>query len=120
MNKKLIGGIVVIGGVSVIAYYFLFSKKSEKKLIEKFEENKKIQDELTKIETDLKVEENPFSGKTIPSPYSTLSAKEMSEIDELVKNIGVPKIDIVPMDYSGLQQLFKGFDISSVNLDKIK
>jgi hypothetical protein len=27
MNKKLIGGIVVLGGISVIAYYFLFSKK---------------------------------------------------------------------------------------------
>ena len=92
MNKKLIGGIVVLGGVSVIAYYFLFSKKSEKKLIEKFEENKKIQDELTKIETDLKVEKNPFSGKTMPGLYSTLSVKEMSEIEELIKNIGVPML----------------------------
>jgi len=125
MNKKLIGGIVVLGGISVIAYYFLFSKKSEKKLeqdlLKKFEQNTKTEDELAEIESNLSVVENPFNfNQNVLSPYSPLSQKEISEINEIVNNIGVPKINIVPMDYSGLNLLIKDFDVSSIDTEKLK
>jgi hypothetical protein len=61
MNKKLIGGIVLLGGIGVIAYYFLFSKKSEQDLLKKFEEKKKNEDEVAKIDVDLRIGWNKYT-----------------------------------------------------------
>jgi hypothetical protein len=129
MNKKLIGGIVLLGGISVIAYYFLFSKKSEKDLLKKFEEKKKNEDELAKIDVDLSIglkpveedavtklikseglvptlpDTNPFA----PS-FTNLSPKEISDIKTITDSIYAPVVNINPIDFSQLDFGLMGSD----------
>ena len=109
MNKKLIGGIVVLGGVSVIAYYFLFSKKSEKKLeedlLKKFEENKNFE---STINVDLGLAKEPFSVSPNFSSNSLLSHKEQQEIQSNIENMFQPKVTIQPIDLTSLEKLGLG------------
>ena len=134
MNKKLIGGIVVLGGVSVIAYYFLFSKKSEKKLIEKFEEKKKNEAELAKIDVDLSIGLKPVEEDavtklikseglvpTLPNtnPFApslkNLSPKELSDIKAITDTISVPTVNINLSNWD-----FKDFNLAGLDLEKLK
>jgi hypothetical protein len=104
MNKKLIGGIVVLGGISVIAYYFLFSKKTEKDLLKKFEEKKKTDDELAKIDVDLKLTDKSsvIDTKSFSPLFSALNQKELSEIKAVTDAISAPAVSINPIDFSQL------------------
>lgn len=110
MNKKLIGGIVVLGGISVIAYYFLFSKKSEKKLeedlLKKFEENKNFE---SAINVDLKLTEGTIDfTKRRTQPFDSLSQKELEEVYSHIDKIGQPVINIQPIDLTSLEKLGLG------------
>jgi hypothetical protein len=101
MNTKLIGGVLLVGGVSVIAYYFLFSKKSQKKieqdLLKKPEKN---------IDVDLKLTESGIDfTKNYPKPFDSLSKKELEEVYSNIENIGKPVINIMPIDIDGLEKL---------------
>lgn len=103
MNTRLVGGVLLVGGVSVIAYYFLFSKKSKKKLeedlLKKFEST---------INVDLSLAKQPVYVSPNFSSNSLLSLKEQQEIQSNIENMFQPKITIQPIDLTGLEKLGLG------------
>jgi hypothetical protein len=110
MNTKLIGGVLLVGGVSVIAYYFLFRKKKGA--------DEKV--DLSGIKADISLPENPFLnnqnlinvGATFnPSKDFVLTEKEKEGIRQIVGNIPA-NIDYTPnmqpIDIAGLERIGLG------------
>ena len=130
MNKKLIGGIVLLGGIGVIAYYFLFSKKSEQDLLKKFEEKKKNEAELAKIDVDLSIGLIKSEGLVPTLPFTTdpklffapsfknLSPKELSDIKAITDTITAPTVNINPINIPNWD--FKDFNLAGLDLEKLK
>jgi hypothetical protein len=106
MNTKLIGGVLLVGGVSVIAYYFLFRKKKGA--------DEKV--DLSGIKADISLPDSSPNlinvGATFnPSKDFVLTEKEKEEIKAIVGNIPA-NIDYTPnmqpIDVTGLEKLGLG------------
>jgi hypothetical protein len=114
MNTKLVGGVLLVGGVSVIAYYFLFlkDKKKQKELA-----TAKSEQALSDIKADLSLAENPNKNNPLNvnnfNPYSfdmVFTPQEAKALQDKFKDIGAydaTKINYDPnvIDFSGLEKL---------------
>lgn len=107
MNTRLVGGVLLVGGASVIAYYFLFRKKKDTKV------------DLSEIKSDIKLADSPvvnirdiINRDTFnPSKDFQLDEAGKERIREIVGNIPA-NIDFTPnmqpIDLTGLEKLGLG------------